>query len=336
MENLNFTKIIEIKKRIDANLIKVELTLDDLKKILIKLNTLLNVETSYLGLDSFNFQIKLIDIKIDNLRKIYLVIKNRMYKDYYRIYKKVKKYLEERYLYVVKDKKYPVYKELELDKIYDFNNVIKIREEIEEFIKFMDGDISLRKRKLLDFKDSESKGLMCNNYIIEEESEINSFEEKLNLYIKHLQTYDKYHYIYLVNCLNEIKNLLIVINKEIKIKKLESNKLIENNSEDINLTIKEHIILPNENSILEEKSDNDSNDDINDNSNDINDNSNDNIEINNREIKDDRDNDNFKDLELGDRKEDNYKDLELGNFKYQDKEIREIREIKEEIKCNIG
>ena len=268
MENLNFTKIIELKKRTDANIIKLHLTVTDLKKTFTRLNTAINTETTYLGIDSFNFQIKLIELKIENSEKIYLLITNRMYKEYYKLYKNLRKYLEVTYSYVAKEQNYPTYKDLETDKKYEFDNIVAIREEMDGFIKFLTTNISLRKKNLLEFQDSESKGLMCNNYIIEEELVINGFEEKLNLFKKHLQTYNNYHYLYLLNCLNEIKNLLNVITREIKIKNIESNKLIgnnnENNNENMNLIIQEQLLLSNKNSIIEEESTDSNNDDFHD------------------------------------------------------------------------
>jgi len=245
MENLNFSKIIEIKKRIDANILKLHLTMDDLKNIFTKLNTSLNNETAYLGIDSFNFQIKLIEIKLSHSEKIYLLVTNRLYKDYYKLYKNIRKYLKNTYSYTVKEKNYPIYKDLEIDKKYEFDNIVKIREEMDEFIKYLITNICIKKKNLIEFKESEDKGLMCNNYIIEEEVYIKGLEEQLNLYKQHLQTYNKYHYLYLQHCLNEIKNLSSMITSEIKIKNNESVKLKEKviNEKDTN----ENIIINNSN-----------------------------------------------------------------------------------------
>ena len=132
-------------------------TLDDLKKIFLKLNSELNQESSYLGIDSLNFQIKLIEIKIENSKKIYILIKNRLYKEYYKINKNMRKYLETSSNYQIKEANYPIYKDLEPDKEYDFDLVIKLREEMEEFIKYLTRNIEERKKKLIEFRNSENK-----------------------------------------------------------------------------------------------------------------------------------------------------------------------------------
>ena len=289
MENLNFSKIIELKKRIDANLLKLHLTMNDLKKIFTKLNTSINNDTSYLGIDSFNFQIKLIEIKITNSEKIYLLITNRLYKDYYKLYKNIRKYLESTYQFPLKENNYPVYKELETDKKYDFDNIVKIKEEMDEFIKYLTTNISLRKKNLLEFKESEEKGLMCNNYIIEEEVYIKCLEEKLNLYKQHLQTYNKYHYLYLQSCLTEIKNLSNMISSEIKVKNNES------------LKVKEEIKIPNKS---EENKESEPKENII-------------IYSSNVDVE-------FTNEESSDSNQDEFKDIELGSLKLPDEEVEEV------------
>jgi len=229
MDNKNFNKIINIKKEIDTNLLTLHSTLEDLKKIYTKLNENLNIESSYLGIDSLNFQIKIIDIKINNEKQLYILIKNRVYRDYYKFYKNIRKYMETNLDYSLKENSYPVYKELETNKEYEFENVIKIREEIEEYIKYLNKKIEDYKKKLIDFKNQKEKGLMCNNYILEEETRINILENKLLLYNNYLETHNNYHYIFLLNNLNDIKKILNVIQSDIKIKENEINEINEIN-----------------------------------------------------------------------------------------------------------
>ena len=146
MENLNFSKIIEIKKRIDLNIIKIQSKLDDFKKIFTKLNTEINLESSILGIDSFNFQIKIIEVQLENLNKLYLLIKNRLYKDYYKVYKNIRKNIKISQSNILKENNYPLYKDLELDKEYEFEKVVEIREEMQEYIKNLDNNINIRKK----------------------------------------------------------------------------------------------------------------------------------------------------------------------------------------------
>ena len=182
-----------------------------------------------------------------------------------------------------------MYKELETDKKYDFDNIVKIKEEMDEFIKYLTTNISLRKKNLLEFKESEEKGLMCNNYIIEEEVYIKCLEEKLNLYKQHLQTYNKYHYLYLQSCLTEIKNLSNMISSEIKVKNNES------------LKVKEEIKIPNKS---EENKESEPKENII-------------IYSSNVDVE-------FTNEESSDSNQDEFKDIELGSLKLPDEEVEEV------------
>ena len=45
------------------------------------------------GLDSFHFQSKLIDIEYDDMKRLFLVINNRMYCEYFKLYKIITEYI---------------------------------------------------------------------------------------------------------------------------------------------------------------------------------------------------------------------------------------------------
>ena len=131
---------------------------------------------------------------------------------------------------------------------------------------------------------------MCNNYIIEEEVYIKCLEEKLNLYKQHLQTYNKYHYLYLQTCLTEIKNLSN--NESLKLK--EEIK-IENNSEESKQIEKKESIEnkesePKENIIIYSS----------------------NVDVE------------FIQEESSDSNQDEFKDIEIGSLKLSDEELEEV------------
>ena len=47
------------------------------------------------GLDSFQFQSKLIDIEYDDMKRLFLAINNRMYCEYYKLYKIISEYVKD-------------------------------------------------------------------------------------------------------------------------------------------------------------------------------------------------------------------------------------------------
>ena len=112
------------------------------------------------GLDSFQFQSKLIDIEYEDMKRLFLAINNRMYCEYYKLYKIIAEYVKEN----IPDKKtldlikitnnFPVYKDLEPYKQYNFEMIQEIHEnivlllyEINEFIINKENELQLHKKK---------------------------------------------------------------------------------------------------------------------------------------------------------------------------------------------
>ena len=58
------------------------------------------------------------------------MILNRIYGDYYKIYKQIKKHIESLPSIPIVDISFTTYKDLANDKLYDFNDVIKLQNTI--------------------------------------------------------------------------------------------------------------------------------------------------------------------------------------------------------------
>ena len=77
----------------------------------------INDATNYrLSLDTFNFQTKLINLERENYQKMLKIFLNRMYGDYYKLYKKLVDYVTEnvKNVKIVVNRDYPKYKDLEI------------------------------------------------------------------------------------------------------------------------------------------------------------------------------------------------------------------------------
>ena len=77
------------------------------------------------GLDTFHFQSKLIDIEYDGVKRLFLVINNRMYCEYFKLNKIMSEYIlkninEQKYIGMIKPDNFPIYKDLEPFKEYNF------------------------------------------------------------------------------------------------------------------------------------------------------------------------------------------------------------------------
>ena len=85
-------------------------------------------------LDAFHFQSKLIDLEYEDMSRMFLSITNRMYCDYYKLFKIIVEYVKDNIpekklaeLIKVHDN-YPVYKDLEPFKQYEFQHIQSLHE----------------------------------------------------------------------------------------------------------------------------------------------------------------------------------------------------------------
>ena len=79
-------------------------------------------------LDSLYFQKKLYDLQIINSNNIFDIITNRIYGNYYKLYKEIHKYilLQKYNLDNSEIKEFPIYKDLDNNEKYDFDLIVCI------------------------------------------------------------------------------------------------------------------------------------------------------------------------------------------------------------------
>ena len=122
----NFLTIKDIREKVINIFTILENYLLNLKKIYSEFVENNRQNLFVFGLDSFHFQSKLIDIEYEDMKRLFLAINNRMYCEYYKLYKIIAEYVKEN----INDKKtqdlikvtniFPVYKDLEPYKQYKF------------------------------------------------------------------------------------------------------------------------------------------------------------------------------------------------------------------------
>ena len=132
----NFITIKDIRNKVTTIFHILENHLKKLKNVYSEFITNNKQNLFVFGLDSFQFQSKLIDIEYDDMKRLFLAINNRMYCEYYKLYKIIVDYVKEyiqdkKTLEIVKvTKLFPVYKDLEPYKQYDFEITQEIHENI--------------------------------------------------------------------------------------------------------------------------------------------------------------------------------------------------------------
>ena len=155
------------------------------------------------GLDSFQFQSKLIDIEYDDMKRLFLAINNRMYCEYYKLYKIISEYVKENII----DKKtldlikitnnFTVYKDLEPYKQYNFDMTQEIHENIILLLYEINDYIIDKENELQSYRKKQDIGLNINNFVTTFNYTIIMIKEKSMLFISYIEFFHNLHTKYL-------------------------------------------------------------------------------------------------------------------------------------------
>lgn len=215
------------KLRTDINTIFADI--DNKIKILTTVHTDLvktHMDSNYrFGLDSFHFQNRLIQIENENMKTIFLYIDNRIYCEYYKLYRIVGEYITTDLndklfsdklssLY----KKFPIYKDLEPTKVYDFNTTHEINSSITQFIVELQNYNVLKKTELENEEKKASLGINIHSLIHEQKYKISLVEEKISMFLRYLDTFYTHHSNYLNRLLCKLKLMNQLVNEDINLK----------------------------------------------------------------------------------------------------------------------
>jgi hypothetical protein len=192
------------------------------------------------GLDSFHFQNKLIDLEYDDMKRIFLFISNRMYCEYFKLYKLICSYIienitDKKVLEIIKGNNFAVYKDLEPFKDYKFQTTMEIHENILILLNSIIGIINNKENELSLHKNKQLIGLNINNFVSSFNYEITLMKEKINLFLSYIDFFHKLHSKYLKRFNNKIQLILNHINTDIHFDENNENNNENNNDNKINI-----------------------------------------------------------------------------------------------------
>ena len=119
-------------------------------------------------------------------------------------------------------KKFPIYKDLEPTKIYDFNITHEISSSINYFINELQIYINLKKQELTIEQAKANSGINIHNLINEHEYKISLLEEKTNMFLRYLNTFHIHHTKYLDRLMSKLQLVNNIVNEDINLKQNSS------------------------------------------------------------------------------------------------------------------
>lgn len=184
------------------------------------------------GLDALHFQTFLINFEYDNMKNMHILIENKLYCEYYKLFKFMVQYVklninDIQILKVCEHKtKYPVYKDLEQYKIYDFELINQIHDDILLLLELMSKFV-IKKEKELELDETNTmNGLNLHIVVNTIDFNISLLKQNLKLYINYLKVFHRYHTTYLSRLNIKIGIMWGQINKDIKIERTCTTELV--------------------------------------------------------------------------------------------------------------
>ena len=208
-----------------------------------------HVDKNYtLGLDSFYFQNKLIQMEYDNMKTIYNFIDNRIYCEYYKLLKMLYEFINKEIKdkgavekILITHKHYPIYKDLEPSKIYDFNITTEINNTINNIIHELKILLNSKKEELGEKKKHSEMGINIDSIIHEQNYTIILLEERIHMFENYLNTFGNHHSKYFSRLTIKVKIMLGIVNEDFHLKQSKSlhlkRKTNNNNNNNTNLTL---------------------------------------------------------------------------------------------------
>lgn len=217
----DFNGIIDIRSNIQNIFDVLQIRINKLKSIYGEFISQNKNQLFIFGLDSFHFQSKIIDIEFDDMKRIFLAINNRLYCEYYKLYRLIVDYVSQE----IQDKKlmeaihlhnFPIYKDIEPYRDYKFEKVQEIHSTILELMNSITNILNDKEHVLQQHKTKRAIGLNIDNFISSYNFEVIIMREKIQLFLTYLEFFHNLHTKYLKRFSNKIKLMYIHIDNDVK------------------------------------------------------------------------------------------------------------------------
>ena len=185
----NFKNIMNLSTDISKVKLKVNNKLDEIKKLYNNVVKCNNKKIFLFCLDSFHFQYKNFKVEAENIDRMRLLINNRMYCDYYKLYNIMIKFMKEQKSNLVLhdiDNSYPIYKDLEPFLEYKTHDIKSIHNNILELVHILYNEIDTNSENITHYNDNNQMGFSISNFLNTLDYENKLLREQIELYVNYL------------------------------------------------------------------------------------------------------------------------------------------------------
>lgn len=186
----NFESILVLKRKVFQIKSDIHEKLQLVKKEYTELMKLNTKKVMLFCLDAFFFQYKSFMLEIENIEKFRILLNNRMYCDYYKLYTLIMQYFKDHSIDIENDdvnsKSFPAYKELEPSQEYKLEDVKGIHANILYLINTLHTKCEGQRNTITTYTDDSKIGYSISNFLNTLQYENYVLREQTNLFLNYL------------------------------------------------------------------------------------------------------------------------------------------------------
>ena len=186
----NFDSILTLKRKVLQTKTEIHERLQQVKKMYTELMKQNTKKVMLFCLDAFFFQYKSFMMEIENIEKFRVLLNNRMYCDYYKLYTLIIQYFKDHSVEIENDdlnaKTFPVYKELEPSQEYKLEDVKGIHASILYLINTLHTKSEGQRNTITGYSDDSKIGYSISNFLNTLQYENLILQEQTNLFLNYL------------------------------------------------------------------------------------------------------------------------------------------------------
>ena len=175
--------VTKLKKQVNNKIMELKTIYGELSKNTTK-------KALLFSLDSFFFQYKLFSVELENIDRFRVLLNNRMYCDYYKLYTLIVNYIKDNSEDLSAEKiefyTFPVYKDLEPFQEYNLDDIKHIHEDIMKYINFLYECYEINQTKITNYNGKTRIGFSISNLLNTLEHENMVLKQQMSLYINYL------------------------------------------------------------------------------------------------------------------------------------------------------
>ena len=218
LEKLKHTFNNILLLRTDISNVKTVITtkINHLKSVYGELSKNTTKKALLFSLDSFFFQYKLFSVESESIDKLRILLNNRMYCDYYKLYTLIITYIKDNTEDLLDEslefRTFPVYKDLEPFQEYNIDDIKNIHIDIMKYIHYLYRCYESKRETILNYNKKTRIGFSISNLLNTLEHENTMLHHQMILFVNYLS----FFHISQTKHLKKLLNRMNIFNDEIE------------------------------------------------------------------------------------------------------------------------